>query len=200
MKALNIGSTPALMIGDKSDKVFLFVHGLHGRKEEVLAFAEVAVPRGYQVLGIDLPVVRKPWEVLPLLNEVRDYLYENWKHVSIRTNSIGSWFSLLAFQGQEVEQALFVSPILDMKRFIELMPQREDDYYEWVVSNLITQWNAPTYILRPETDLVVSEVVGCDFISEYQCKVTTMPNGEHWFHTPEQLAYMKAWEKKIITI
>ena len=200
MKALNIGSTPALMIGDKSDKVFLFVHGLHGRKEEALAFAEVAVPRGYQVLGIDLPVVRKPWEVLPLLNEVRDYLYENWKHVSIRANSIGSWFSLLAFQGQEVEQALFVSPILDMKRFIELMPQREDDYYEWVVSNLITQWNAPTYIFRPETDLVVSEEVGCDFISEYQCKVTTMPNGEHWFHTPEQLAYMKAWEKKIITI
>lgn len=87
-----------------------------------------------------------------------------------------------------------------MKRFIELMPQREDDYCEWVVSNLITQWNAPTYILRPETDLVVSEEVGCDFISEYQCKVTTMPNGEHWFHTPEQLAYMKAWEKKIITI
>ena len=200
MKALNIGSTPALMIGDKSDKVFLFVHGLHGRKEEALAFAEVAVPKGYQVLGIDLPVERKPWEVLPLLNEVRDYLYENWKHVSIRANSIGSWFSLLAFQGQEVEQALFVSPILDMKRFIELMPQREDDYYEWVVSNLITQWNAPTYILRPETDLVVSEEVGCDFISEYQCKVTTMPNGEHWFHTPEQLAYMKAWEKKIITI
>jgi len=181
MKALNIGSTPALMIGDKSDKVFLFVHGLHGRKEEALAFAEVAVPKGYQVLGIDLPVERKPWEVLPLLNEVRDYLYENWKHVSIRANSIGSWFSLLAFQGQEVEQALFVSPILDMKRFIELMPQREDDYYEWVVSNLITQWNAPTYILRPETDLVVSEEVGCDFISEYQCKVTTMPNGEHWF-------------------
>ena len=117
MKALNIGSTPALMIGDKSDKVFLFVHGLHGRKEEALAFAEVAVPKGYQVLGIDLPVERKPWEVLPLLNEVRDYLYENWKHVSIRANSIGSWFSLLAFQGQEVEQALFVSPILDMKRF-----------------------------------------------------------------------------------
>ena len=200
MKALNIGSTPALMIVDKSDKVFLFVHGLHGRKEEALAFAEVAVPKGYQVLGIDLPVERKPWEVLPLLNKVRDYLYENWKHVSIRANSIGSWFSLLAFQGQEVEQALFVSPILDMKRFIELMPQREDDYYEWVVSNLITQWNAPTYILRPETDLVVSEEVGCDFISEYQCKVTTMPNGEHWFHTPEQLAYMKAWEKKIITI
>ena len=33
------------------------------RKEESLAFAEVAVPKGYQVLGVDLPVERKPWEL-----------------------------------------------------------------------------------------------------------------------------------------
>ena len=166
MKAtkLNIGSTSALLVGEKSDKVFLFVHGMHGQKEEALAFAEVAVQKGYQVLGIDLPVERKPWEVLPLLNEVRDYLYLNWKSVSIRANSIGSWFSLLAFQGKEVEKALFVSPLLDMKKFIEKQPSREDDYYEWVINNPITCWKAPTYILRPEVDLVVSETVGCDFI------------------------------------
>ena len=192
---LNIGS---LLIGEKSDKVFLYVHGLHGRKEEALVFAEVAVPKGYQVLGIDLPVERKPWEVLPLLNEVRDYLYENWQSVSVRANSIGSWFTLLAFHSKKVEQALLVSPILDMKRFIELMPQREDDYYEWVVNNPITSWVAPTYILRPEVDLIVSDEVGHDFISQHQCQVTIMPDGEHWFHTPEQLVFLKAWEEKTI--
>ena len=197
-EAFHIGSTPALLIGEKIEKVFLYVHGLHGRKEEALAFAEVALSKGYQVMGIDLPVERKPWEVLPLLNEIRDYLYENWKSVSVRANSIGSWFTLLAFQSKKVEQALFVSPILDMKRFIELMPQREDDYYEWVVNNPITSWDKPTYILRPETDLVVSEEVGHDFISQHQCQVTIMPDGEHWFHTPEQLAFLKAWEEKTI--
>ena len=218
---LNIGSTPALIIGEKSEKVFLFVHGLHGRKEEALAFAEVAVPKGYQVMGIDLPVERteqrepssslewpsrdgrrqsqrKPWEVLPLLNDICDYLYDNWQSVSVRANSIGSWFTLLAFQSKKVEQALLVSPILDMKRFIELMPQREDDYYEWVVNNPITSWAAPTYILRPEVDLIVNEEVGYDFISQHQCQVTIMPDGEHWFHTPEQLAFLKAWEEKTI--
>ena len=51
-EALHIGSTPALLIGEKSEKVFLFVHGLHGNKEEALAFAEVTVPKGYQVLGV----------------------------------------------------------------------------------------------------------------------------------------------------
>ena len=141
---LNIGSTPALLLGEKSEKIFLFVHGLHGRKEEALAFAEVAVPKGYQILSIDLPVEREPWEVLPGLNKVRDFLYGNWKNVSVRANSIGAWFALLAFQNMKVEQALFVSPILDMKKFIELMPQREDDYYEWVVNHPITRWDAST--------------------------------------------------------
>ena len=195
---LNIGSTPTLLIGDKSEKVFLFVHGLHGQKEEALAFAEVAVPKGYQVLGIDLPVERKPWEVLPLLNEVCDYLYLHWQSVSVRANSIGSWFAMLALQGKKVSQALFVSPLLDMKRFIENQPSREDDYYGWVMNNPITQWDAPTYILRPDVDLVVSEAVSRDFLNQHKCQLTIMSGGEHWFHTPEQLAFLKAWEDGIV--
>ena len=79
---LIIGSTPALLIGEKSEKIFLYVHGLHGRKEEALAFAEVAVPKGYQ--------------------------------------------------------ALFVSPILDMKEFVDDLSTREDDYYGWVINNPIS--------------------------------------------------------------
>ena len=196
---LNTGSTPTLLIGEKSEKVFLFVHGLQGRKEEALAFAEVAVPKGYQVLGIDLPLERKPWEVMPLLNDVCDYLYENWRSVSIRANSIGSWFSLLAFQSKKVDQALFVSPILDMKKFIEGQPTREGDYYEWVCNKPITHWNAPTYILRPEIDRLVSEEVGRDFIRRHQCQVNIMPDGEHWFHTLEQLALMKEWEESTVS-
>ncbi len=197
VESIHIGPTPALLIGEKSEKVFLFVHGLHGRKEEALPFAEVVVPKDYQVLGIDLPVERKPWEVLPVLNEIRDYLYENWKSVSVRANSIGSWFTLLAFQSMKVDQTLFVSPILDMKRFIELMPQRKDDYYEWVVNNPIMRWDAPTYILRPEIDLIVSEEVGHDFISQHQCQVTMMTDGEHWFHTPTQLEILRKWEEDV---
>ena len=195
---LNIDSTPALLMGEKSEKVFLYVHGLYGRKEESLAFAEVAVPKGYQVLAIDLPVERKPWEVLPMLNEVRDYLYMNWKYVSVRANSIGSWFSLLSFQGKVINQALLVSPLLDMKKFIEKQPSREEDYYEWVINNPITRWDAPTYILRPKVDLVVSDEVGRDFINQHHCQVTVMADGEHWFHTPEQIVLLRTWEEKVL--
>lgn len=194
-----IGSTPALLIGEQSDMVFLFVHGLHGHKEEALAFAEVAEQKVYQVLGVDLPLERKPWEVFPLLNEVREYLYKNWKSVSLRANSIGSWFSLLSFQGKKVEQSLFVSPLLDMKKFIEEQLTREEDYYGWVVNNPVAHWDAPTYILRPEVDQIVSENVGSDFILQHRCQVTIMPDGEHWFHTPEQLAFLEEWEEKVLS-
>ena len=207
-EAYHICSIPALLIGAKSKKVFLFIHGLHGYKEEALAFAKVAVPMGYQVLAIDIPVERKPWEVLPLLSDVYDYLYKNWPSVSIRANSIGTWYSMLAFQGKEIEKVLFVSPILDMKKFIELMPQREDAYYKWVINHPITHWDASTSILRSEVDMVlarqatggraVSEVVGRDFIRQHQCQVTIMSGGEHWFHTPEQLAFLKAWEENVL--
>ena len=132
------------------------------------------------------------------LNEVRDYIYQNWESVSVRTNSIGSWFSMLAFQSKKVDQAMFVAPILDMKVFIEGLPSREDNYYEWVIENPITHWDASTYILRPELDMIVNEEVGRYFISRHKCQVTIMPDGEHWFHTPEQLAFLKEWEESTV--
>ena len=85
-----------------------------------------------------------------------------------------------------------------MKKFIENRPSREDDYCEWVINNPVTQWNTATYILRPKVDKIVSEESNCDFIAPHHCQVTVMPNGEHWFHTPEQLAFLKAWEEQVI--
>lgn len=198
MESLEIGSTPALLSGPESESVFLFVHGLHGNKEESVAFAKVAVLLGYQVLGIDLPLNRKPVEVLPLLCEVRNYLYRNWKRVSIRANSIGAWFSLLSFQERQVEQALFVSPLLDMRKFIEEQPTREEDYYSWVLEHPVNRWNTPTFILRPEVDPVVSDESTRDFIRQHNCHVTLMKEGEHWFHTPEQLSFLRDWERSVI--
>ena len=39
-QATQIGNVEALIIGEKTDKVFLFVHGYGGNKEEAVAFAE----------------------------------------------------------------------------------------------------------------------------------------------------------------
>ena len=54
-ESIQFNQIPAIMYGEPSNKVFLFVHGQHGCKEEAAAFAKIAVPFGYQVCGIDLP-------------------------------------------------------------------------------------------------------------------------------------------------
>ena len=202
MKTLTtrIANVEALIIGDKTDKVFLFVHGHGGNKEEAQAFAEVVNPLGYQVIGIDLPVMEMPEKVMALLSDVTQYLKQNYHSVNVRANSIGCWFSMLAFQEGGLDKALFVSPLLDMKSFIECADHKDERYYEWVLSHPIERWNTETFILRPRRDAVVAEKVYDSFLSQYPCQVEIVENGEHWFHTAEQLEILRQWEYKAAII
>ena len=50
-----IAGIPALLVGEPSERLYLYVHGKMGCKEEALDFAKRACPAGYQVLAIDLP-------------------------------------------------------------------------------------------------------------------------------------------------
>lgn len=130
---ITLKGIPALLIGEPSHKVYLYVHGKMGSKEEALAFAEQACPAGYQVLAIDLPEhgERKngperllPWVVTPELQFMDQYARVHWRQVSLRATSIGAWFSMLALQEKALRRALFVSPIVDMEDLIGRMMQQ----------------------------------------------------------------------------
>lgn len=117
---LEISGIPALLYGKESRKVYLYVHGKMGCKEEALPFAELACPAGYQVLAVDLPEhgERKgssekllPWVAVPELEAVYSYAAERWKNVSLRATSIGAWFSMLALQAKPLRSALLLSPV-----------------------------------------------------------------------------------------
>lgn len=196
----SIANVDALIIGEKSDKVFLFVHGHGGNKEEARAFADVVNHLGYQVIGIDLPVMEMPDRVMELLSDVTQYLKQNYRSINVRANSIGCWFAMLAFQQGGLDKALFVSPLLDMKAFIDSADDKDERYYEWVVSHPIERWDAETFILRPQRDAVVAEKVYEAFLSLHPCQVEIAENGEHWFHTADQLEILRQWEKKTTQI
>ena len=51
----DIQHIPAALYGEQSERVYLFLHGKGGCKEEAGDFAETVCPRGWQVLSIDLP-------------------------------------------------------------------------------------------------------------------------------------------------
>jgi hypothetical protein len=54
---LEIENIPAILWGDKSDKLFVVVHGNMSNKEDdvIVVFAKEATVLGYQVLSFDLP-------------------------------------------------------------------------------------------------------------------------------------------------
>ena len=120
----------ASLYGPPADRVWLYVHGKGGCKEEAADFAALACPRGWQVLAADLPehgarrgdgVPLDPWHAAPELRALLGYAKGRWQHTALRCTSLGAWFSLLAFQDRPLDRALFVSPVLDMERLIQEM-------------------------------------------------------------------------------
>lgn len=228
---ISIGGIPSLLYGPKSAKGFLFIHGQGGNKEEAEAFAKIAVPAGYQVLSIDLPQhgERKdmangfdPWTVVPELEAVLAEQKKHWSNISLRANSIGAYFSMLAFQHEQIHRALFVSPIVDMEQLIMNMMDwagvNEEtlhvqgeiptdfgqtlswSYLCWVRQHPLINWKTPTFVLYAGHDNLTSYQTIAAFSRKYDAELTVYDEGEHWFHTPEQLERLEAWEKQSLRI
>jgi alpha-beta hydrolase superfamily lysophospholipase len=222
-----LGHIPAILCGAESDKVYLFIHGKDGCKEEAAVFAESAIQSGWQVLGIDLPehgerkngtIPMLPWNVVPELQSVMTYAKQHWHKIAVRANSIGAWFSMLSFADEPLEKCLFVSPILDMEKLIKNMMlwaqvseaqlQKEGsikttfgetlsfEYLSYVRSHTLDCWNAPTSILYAGRDNLTDSETVDGFVKRHHAKLSVMENGEHWFHTPEQLAFLKQWTER----
>lgn len=216
---------PLLLIGEPSRKVYLYVHGKNGSKEEALDFAELACPAGYQVLALDLPEhgERKnaperllPWVVLPELQLIYQYAKVHWRSVSLRATSIGAWFSMLALQAKPLRSALLLSPVVDMEDFITNMMQwanvseaqlKEvgeistdfDETLSWQYLCWVREhpyrWKVPTQVLYGAKDNLTSRAVLEQFKQRTGAHLTIMVEGEHWFHTELQLAVLQEWEQ-----
>ena len=226
---ITVQEIPAVLYGDSSEKLFLYIHGKMGCKEEASHFAEIVCPKGYQVLSMDLPGYGErtgemerfvPWEVVPELQAVYGLARQHWQKISLYANSIGAYFSLLALREAKLEKSLFVAPILDMEKLIRDMMgwagvTREQlnaageiptafgetlswKYLTYATENRITKWNSPTAILYAGQDHLTSRQTVDDFAQRFGCTVTVKENGEHWFHTEEQLAVLDAWLLEII--
>lgn len=218
MKEINfsIEHIPAVLYGDQSDKIYIYVHGKMGFKEEARSFAQIAVQKGYQVLSVDLPEhgMRKndknkfnSWNVVPELKSVLNFAKKKSDNISLYANSIGAWFSMLSFSNEDIQKCLFVSPVLDMEKLIinmmkwadvseeKLMQEKEIDttfgetlsweYLQYARKNRIDNWNVPTSILYAGNDNLTERSVVDNFVKSFNCNLTVMENGEHWFHTPQ---------------
>jgi hypothetical protein len=229
MKDFFIEHIPAALYGADSDRVFLFIHGKNGFKEEAARFAQTASLAGWQTLSIDLPEHGKrkagsikllPWNVVPELQTVMAYAKKRWHCIGIRANSIGAWFAMLSFADEPIEKCLFVSPVLDMEKLIRSMMQRASiteeqlkqegqisagaetlswEYFIYAKNHAITRWSTPTSILYAGRDDLTPRCTVDAFTIRHHAALTVMEDGEHWFHTPQQLAFLKQWTERALS-
>lgn len=228
MQYTEIAGIPAVIAGENTDEGFLFIHGKMGCKEEALDFAERAVPSGFQVAGIDLPEHGSrrddaekliPWTAVPEIHSVYKELSAHWKKVHIRANSIGALFSMYALQNENPGKTLFVSPLVDMEQLIlgimaqagvteKILEQKGEiaadsgetlswKYLSWVRAHPL-EWKFLSEILYGTGDNLTGINTIKKFCTENGSRLTTLENGEHWFHTENQLKVLHDWEERAL--
>lgn len=227
----NIDDIPAVLWGEESEKIVIAVHGNMSNKEDVPIemFAKHGTNKGYQVLSFDLPQHgERKMESIPCkvqycvkdLMKVMEYAKSNWKQISLFANSMGVYFSLLAYQNVPLQKAWFLSPLVDMRRMIENMMkwfqiseerlEREQtiatpigqnlywDYYSYVKEHPIDTWNTPTVILYGTEDNMCEFDTISNFADTFSCKLEIAQDAEHYFHTDEQLKQLDNWLDEVV--
>lgn len=229
--AIDIQTIPAVVWGPPSNHVFIAVHGNMSSKTDTVIrlLAQEAISKGYQVLSFDLPEHgdRKGQQPLcKIENCIRDlgvvlaYAQRKWLHLSLFACSMGAYFSLIACNDKPLQQCLFLSPVVDMKKLVENMfvwfnidrqqlQQKKEitapdstkmywDDYLYLKKHPVARWDTPTWILYGENDQLSEGAVVQAFCQQFCAKMQVHSGGEHFFHTPEQLAFYSDWLKRCI--
>lgn len=224
---IKINTIPSIIWGEKSDKIFIAIHGNMSNKEDdvIRLLAENITTKGYQVLSFDLPehgerksdenYLCKVQNCINDLKQVIEYVKSNYSEISIWACSMGAYFSLLAYKDEDIKQCLFLSPVVNMKIIIDNMMMWSNttekelaekleiktdfgqtlywDYYLYVKNNPISEWNKKTSILYGSNDNMQNENIIKDFAEKFNCNLSILEKGEHYFYTKEQLDYDKKW-------
>lgn len=153
------------------------------------------------------------------LKQIIEYAKLNYTEINLWACSMGAYFSLVAYKNEEIKQCLFLSPVVNMKVIIDNMmlwsntteeelEEKQEiktdfgqtlywDYYKYVKDNPIINWNKKTYILYGNKDNMQNEDIIKNFSNKFNCDLTILENGEHYFHTEEQLKFYKKWLEKL---
>lgn len=194
-------------------RLVLYVHGKGGSAEEAKHYQPLFV--GSDVIGFDYQA-QTPWEAKDEFSRFFDLHCKGYDSVLLIANSIGAFFSMSALSQKKLSLALFISPIVDMERLIsnmmlwanvteeELQRRKEiptvfGETLSWeylcYVREHPVSWSIPTCILYGGKDHLTSRETITGFAARTGAALTVMEEGEHWFHTEEQMDVLDQWVK-----
>ncbi|MBR1737826.1 MAG: alpha/beta hydrolase [Firmicutes bacterium] len=196
------------------NKLVIYIHGRGGNADEAEHYRSL-FPY-HDIIGFDYSS-RTPWQAEEEFTEFVSPLCEKYTSVILIANSIGAYFSLCSLGSSNINKAFFISPVVDMENLIinmmkyaniteeELKDKGEiktsfgetlSYKYLCYAREYPPLWNIPTHILYGEKDDLTSYETISAFSKKTGAILTVMENGEHYFHTEEQMQFLDSWIKQ----
>ena len=197
-------------------QLVIYVHGKGGNAEDANHYRPLFV--GSDVIGFDY-ISQNPWEAQIEFSKFFDSYCKAYDEVILIANSIGAFFAMSALAEKKIAKALLISPIVDMEKLITdmmlwsnvtedaLQSKQENqtafgetlswDYLCYVRKHPI-RWHIPTCILYGGKDNLTSMETISGFAQQIGAVLTVMKDGEHWFHTDEQMQFLDDWIRRSI--
>ena len=191
----------------------IYIHGKGGNAAEAEHY-NLLFP-SCDVIGLEYKSFT-PWEAGMEIHAAVAELNAGYDRIILIANSIGAYLSMNADIERYVTHAFFISPIVDMEKLISAMMGLADitesdlqkkgtihtdfgedlswEYFSYVRKHPV-DWNVPTDILYGSADNLTSADTITVFAQAHHASITIMENGEHWFHTEEQMQFLDNWLK-----
>ena len=195
----------------------IYVHGKDGSANEANHYKQF-FNEDYEVIGFDYKS-KFPWQAKEEFQKYFDFVITKYNEILLIGNSIGAYFSMISLSEKQIKKAMFISPIVDMENVILNMMKWENvseeeledkkiintsfgesllwEYLSYVRKNSII-CDIPTSILYGEKDDITSLKAMNNFANKINADLTILENGEHWFHTEEQISFLDSWFEKSI--
>lgn len=195
------------------NQAIVYIHGKGGSPEEAEHYKPLF--GDCDVIGLDYSA-QSPWEAKEEFPRLFDSICADYESVMVIANSIGAYFTMIALSDRQIKKALFISPVVDMEKLIldmmlwanvteaELRDKGEietafEETLSWKYLRYVREhpvvWTIPTHILYGEKDNLTSYKTISEFAKRMKATLTVMKNGEHWFHTEEQMKFLDGWIK-----
>lgn len=202
----------------KDRTVVVYIHGLHGSKEEAKNY--YFLKDKYDVVGLDYQD-GNPWELKDTIRDEFEKLTKNYKEVIVIATSIGAFYAYEYLSDFKIKQAFFISPVTDMHKIVfdlmmdyninhnELEKKKiikldngqtlSYDFYNHV-SNYKDNWTVPTEILYGEKDEVMYIENIANFLAKHpNSKLVVKQGAKHYMHTDEEKEFIKNWILNVIS-
>ena len=192
----------------------IYIHGKGGSSSESEHYKPLFPD--YDVLGLDYKTFT-PWETGAEIFTAVKKLKTQYEKIILIANSIGAFFSMNAGIDSLIEKAYFISPVVDMEKLIcnmmaaenvteqelksrGVIPTSFGEELSWEYLSYVREhpigWSCPTDILYGRCDELTSYETICSFSQKHNASLTVMENGEHWFHTGEQMRFLDDWIRR----